>query len=196
MLYLYCVNQTLAVRLKTTTEKNKEMTTRTKIETTESLFRITIKIFILLIVSTTILLSCNQTRNDKNEKSYENKHAKNVLNDTVALSAKPNVLKLSELPNLVEVTITNNTNDTITTGLHYRIEYYEKNEWNEVSPEQLFHDLGWTLIPSGFHTFETKLLPDKINYRIGKYRIVKYYLKSDYQNTKKDFNVYAEFNIE
>ena len=172
------------------------MTKRTKIETTESLFRITIKIFVLLMVSTTILLSCNQTRNDKKEKSYENKQTKNILNNTVSLSAKPNVLKLSELPNLVEVTITNNTNDTITTGLHYRIEYYEKNEWNEVSPEQLFQDLGWTLKPSGFHTFETKLLSDKIHYKHGKYRIVKNYLKSDYQNTKKDFNVYAEFNIE
>lgn len=170
--------------------------TRTKIETTESSFKITVKIFILLMLPATILLSCNQTRNDKKEKSHENKQVKNVLNDMVLLSVKPNVLKLSELPNLVEVIITNNTNDTITTGLHYRIEHYEKNEWNEVSPEQPFHDLGWTLIPSGFHPFETKLLPDKINYKTGKYRIVKYYLKSDYQNTKKDFNVYAEFNIE
>ena len=172
------------------------MTTRTKIETTESLFKITVKIFILLMVFTTILLSCNQTRNDKKEKSNENKQSKNVLNDTISLSVKPNVLKLSELPNLVEVTMTNNTNDTITTGLYYRIEYYYKNHWNEVSPDQLFHDLGWTLIPSSFHTFETKLLPDTINYKTGKYRIVKYYLKSDYQKTRKDFNVYAEFNIE
>lgn len=172
------------------------MTTKTKIETTENWFRITIKISILLMVSTIILLSCNQTGNDKKEKSYENKQAKNVLNDTVSLSVKPNLLKFSKLPNLVEVTITNNTNDTITTGLHYSIEHHEKNEWNEVSPEQLFHDLGWTLIPSGFHTFETKLLPDKINYKTGKYRIVKYYLKADYQKTKKYFNISAEFNIE
>ena len=93
------------------------MTTRTKNETKESLFKIIVRIFILLMVFTTILLSCNQTRNDKKEKSNENKQAKNVLNDTISLSVKPNVLKLSELPNLVEVTMTNNTNDTITTGL-------------------------------------------------------------------------------
>ena len=92
--------------------------------------------------------------------------------------------------------MTNNTNDTITTGLYYRIEFYEKKEWKVISPEQFFVDLGWTLIPSGFHTFETKLLKEQINYKAGKYRIVKYYLKSDYQKTKEELNVYAEFNIE
>ncbi len=128
----------------------------------------------------------------------ENKQAENVLNDTaVSLSVEPNVFKLSKVPELVKVTMTNNTNDTIMTGLYYKIESYEKNEWKEVSPpERFFNDLGFRLIPSRFHTFEEGLLPDKIEYKVGKYRIVKDYLKSDYQKTKKKFKVYAEFKIE
>ena len=128
----------------------------------------------------------------------ENKQAENVLNDTaVSLSVEPNVFKLSKVPEIVKVTMTNNTNDTITTGLRYRIETFEKNEWKEVSPpEQFFDDIGLRLIPSAFHTFEERLLTDKIDYKAGKYRIVKSYLKSDYEKTKKDYFVYAEFKIE
>lgn len=148
------------------------------------------------MISTTILLSCNQIKNNKKKKSIENKQTKDIIIETVSLSVEPNVFKLSELPEKVEVTMTNNTNDTITTGLHYQIEHYKNNEWIEVSPDQFFHDLGYKLIPSDFHTFDKKLLTKQIDYNVGKYRIVKYYLKSDYQKAKKDFKVYAEFNIE
>lgn len=91
--------------------------------------------------------------------------------------------------------MTNKTNDTITTGLYYQIEHYKNNGWIEIMPAQFFHDLGYRLKPSDFHTFDKKLLTNQIDYDIGKYRIVKYYLKSDYKNTKKKFNVYTEFTI-
>lgn len=92
--------------------------------------------------------------------------------------------------------MTNNTNDTITTGLHYQIEQYKDNEWIKVSPDQFFYDLGILLRPSDFHTFDKKLLRKQIEYKVGAYRIKKYYLKSDYQKERKSFNVYAAFNIE
>lgn len=152
----------------------------------------TITLMILII----FLLSCNQTKNNKEKKPSENIQTRDIVIETVSLSAKPNVFKLSELPETVEVTMMNNTNDTITTGLHYQIEHYKNNEWIEVSPEQFFHDLGYRLTPSDFHTFDKKFLTKQINYNVGKYRIAKYYLKSDYQKTKKEFKIYAEFNIE
>jgi len=168
------------------------MMIRIKIVDMQNLF----KTLVILIISITTLQSCNQTKNDNTEKSYQNEQAEKVLNKTVSLSVKPDNFKLFELPELVKVTMTNNTNDTITTGLYYRIEFYENNEWKVISPEQFFEDLGWTLKPSDFHIFETKLLTEQIDYKPGKYRIVKYYLKSDYQNTKEELNIYAEFNIE
>lgn len=154
------------------------------------------KNLILLIISTTLLLSCNQTKKEEKQ-SASTEQINNIEDKSVSLSVVPNVFKLSEIPDTVTVTITNNTNDTITTGLHYQIENYENNEWKEVSPKDiLFHDLGWTLKPTDTENFEKKLYKDQINYKAGKYRIVKYYLNSDYQKTKENHNVYGEFDIE
>lgn len=153
------------------------------------------KTLILLIISTTFLLSCNQTRQE--EQSTKKEQVNSVMGKSVSLSAKPNVFKLSELPGTVTVTMTNNTNDTITTGLHYQIENYENNEWKEISPKDImFHDLGFQLKPTETESFEKKLYKDLINYKMGTYRIVKYYLNSDYQKSKEDFNVYAEFEVQ
>lgn len=164
------------------------------------------KTLILLLVSTTILWGGTpQTEND-----------------SVSLSVKPNVFELSELPETVEVTLTNNTYSTISAGLRYWIEKYEtcmncraqkdmnnsgklpchkeincSNEnsgWKKVSPEHFFDDIGYNLAPSVFYTYDKDLFTEEIEYKIGKYRIVKYYLKSDGQKTQ-DFNVYAEFEI-
>lgn len=155
------------------------------------------KNIILLIVSTTILLSCNQTKKEEKQ-SIKNEPVKNnVLGKSVSLFVEQNLFKLHELPEAVTVTITNNSDDTITTGLHYQIEYNENNDWQEISPKDMvFHDLGWQLKPTDTEKFEKKLFKDQINYKVGTYRIVKYYLKSDYQKTKENNNVYAEFRIE
>lgn len=152
--------------------------------------------FILLIISTAFLLGCNQTIKGREEKPTENKQTNDVVDTSVSLSIEPNIFKLSELPEMLKVTITNNTNDTITTGLHYRIENYKNNEWEQVSPDQVFVDLGIILKPSDSHTFDKKLLSKQIDYKVGKYRIVKHYLKSDYQKTREKFNVYAEFEVD
>ena len=111
----------------------------------------------LLMILTTTLQSCNQTKNDNSEKPNKYEQTKNIINEIVSLSVKPNILKLSELPNFIEVTMTNNSNDTITTGLYYRIEYYNNNQWNEVSSEQVFEDLGWKIKPSSSHTFKNEI---------------------------------------
>lgn len=156
----------------------------------------TLKAFVFSITAISVLWSCHQIRNTEKEKPHKNIRAEKVLRESVSLSVKPNVFTLAKLPDQVEVTLLNHTMDTITTGLHYSIEHYEKNEWKEVSPELIFHDLGWTILPADSHTFEKKLLPDKINYKVGKYRVVKHYLKNDYLKTRKEFKVYGAFNIE
>ncbi|WP_286778697.1 MULTISPECIES: immunoglobulin-like domain-containing protein [Sphingobacterium] len=151
--------------------------------------------FILLTISAILLLACNQTKREENR--TVRKEQINVIEDkSVALSVEPDIFMLSDIPDTIMVKITNNTNDTISTGLHYRIECYENDKWKEVSPKDiLFHDLGWRLKPTESENFEKKLFKDKINYKTGKYRIVKYYLKSDYQKTKKTYNIYGYFEI-
>jgi len=156
------------------------------------------KYFLLLITSAGFLLSCNQTKsnNDKTPAKNNSVQMADTINKTVKLSAEPKTLKLSALPDSIKVIMTNNTADTITTGLHYYIEKREANQWQEISPKDIaFIDLGWQLRPTETKNFEKKLFKDQINYKTGKYRIVKYYLKSDYQQTKQKFTVDAEFTI-
>ena len=136
------------------------------------------KRLLLLLVSATCLWSGVPTKNE-----------------LVSLSVKPNVFKLSELPETVEVTMTNNTDETIAAGLYYWIERYKNSGWKKVSPEQPFDDITYKFSPSVFYTYDKSLFTDKIDYKVGKYRIAKYYLKSDDQETKEGFNVYAEFEI-
>lgn len=154
------------------------------------------RIDLLLTISIVLLFGCNNPKKDKTEKSTEIVETKEVLNEVVSLSLVPNVFKLSQLPDMVEVKMTNNTNDTVTTGLHYKIERNENNIWKEVSPKGIvFHDLGWQLTPGHTENFEKQLYKTQIDYKVGKYRIAKYYLKADYQETKQNYTIYAEFNI-
>ncbi|MCC2598517.1 immunoglobulin-like domain-containing protein [Sphingobacterium sp. FBM7-1] len=154
------------------------------------------KQLILLIISTTLLLSCNQPKKNNEEQSTTKEQVNDMVDKTVSLSIEPEIFKLSEIPDAIKVTITNNTNDTITTGVHYQIENYQNNVWKEVSPKDIvFEDLGWRLKPTNSEIFDKKLYKDQINYKTGKYRIVKYYLNSDYQTTRETHNVYGEFEI-
>lgn len=154
------------------------------------------KQLILLIISTTLLLSCNQPKKNNEEQSTTKEQVNDMVDKTVSLSIEPEIFNLSEIPDAIKVTITNNTNDTITTGVHYQIENYQNNVWKEVSPKDIvFEDLGWRLKPTNSEIFDKKLYKDQINYKTGKYRIVKYYLNSDYQTTRETHNVYGEFEI-
>lgn len=136
------------------------------------------KKFILLIISATFLSSSTSKQEE-----------------IVSLLVTPNVLDLSELPETVEVTMINNTQETVSAGLHYWIEHYENSKWVRVSPEQVFEDIGYNFSPSVFYTYEKNLFREEIDYKVGKYRIAKYYLKSDYQETKEKFRVYTEFCV-
>lgn len=144
------------------------------------------------------MLSCNQRKTDKSVHPTENFSGQNsdTTDHTVKLSLESAALRLSELPEAIKVTLTNNTTDTIIIGEHFRIEKFEANKWLDFSPKDIvFHDIGFDLKPNCTKTFNKKLFKNKINYKPGKYRIVKYYLKSDYQQTKEDFDVHAEFEI-
>lgn len=118
-----------------------------------------------------------------------------IQEETVTLSVTLNVFNLSELPETVEVTMINNTQETISAGLHYWIECYKNEEWVKVSPEQAFEDIAYNFSPSVFYTYEKNLFIDDIDYKVGKYRIAKFYLKPGDQETNEEFPVYAEFNI-
>lgn len=153
---------------------------------------------IILVIFAIVLLSCNQTKTDKSVNPTNNisEQKSDSNNQTVILSLEFAELKLSELPDAIKVTMTNNTNDTITTGEHFRVEKFEHNEWIDFTPKDIaFRDIGYDLNPNGAKTFNENLFKNQIDYKLGKYRIAKSYLKSDYQETKEDFNIYAEFEI-
>ncbi len=157
------------------------------------------KKILVLTIPAIFLLSCNQTKsNAEATHSIDNSAAAaDTVSKTVKLSVQPETFKLSALPDSIMVIMTNNTADTITTGLHYHIEKLQADEWKEVSPKDIaFIDIGWRLKPYDTERFGKKLYKDKIHYKSGKYRIAKYYLKSDYHHTKKTFNVYAEFTVD
>lgn len=154
------------------------------------------KKLILLIISTTLLLSCKQPEKIKEEQVIKKQQVNNVIDKPISLLLEPSVFKISELPDTVTVTMFNNTKDTIVTGMHYYIERMEANQWKKAPLEGIaFNDIGLVLKPNNTKNFEKRLYKDQINYTAGKYRIVKYYIKSDYLKTKDKFYLYAEFNI-
>lgn len=153
---------------------------------------------IILIIWAIVLFSCNQTKMDKTENATDiiTEEKSDTNEQTVKLSLESAELQLSELPDAIKVAMTNNTNDTITIGDHFRIEKFENNEWIDFTPKDIaFNDIGYDLRPNDTKTFNKNLFKNQVDYKLGKYRIVKYYLKSDYQETKEDFNIYAEFEI-
>ncbi|MFD2593854.1 immunoglobulin-like domain-containing protein [Sphingobacterium griseoflavum] len=153
------------------------------------------KKLIIAIISITLVSSCNQSK--IKDQSGNEQEVKDTVEKTVSLSMKPNVFRLSHMPDTVTVVMSNNTDDTIMTGLHYKIENLAHNEWKEISPKDImFNDLGWQLKPTDSGNFEKNLFKDQINYEAGRYRIVKYYVKSDYQQSKQNFTVAAEFQVE
>lgn len=148
----------------------------------------------ILAILTIFLGSCNKT--DKNKGLEDNEQLTDTITKAVTLSVKPDNLKLAAIPEVLTVTMTNTTNDTITTGQNYHIEHFQNDKWEKISPDQVFNDIGYMITFGKSKVFDVRLLKDQISYNKGKYRVVKYYLKSDYQKTKENFNVYSEFNIE
>ena len=145
-----------------------------------------------------VIFSCNQNKTKRSENPTEiiSQQKANITNETVKLSLLSAELKLSELPNALKVTMTNNTYDTITTGEHFRIEKFENNEWIDFTPKDIvFNDIGYELKPYDKKTFHENLFKNQIDYTPGKYRITKYYLKSGDQQTNENFNIYAEFEV-
>ncbi|MDR6300820.1 immunoglobulin-like domain-containing protein [Mesonia maritima] len=156
------------------------------------------KKYIILTISAIVLLSCNQIKTNQSENPTEviSEQKSDTIKQTPKLSLVSAELKLSEIPNIINVTMTNNTNDTITTGEHFRIEKFENNEWIDFTPKDVaFNDIGYELKPYGEKTFNKNLFKNKIDYKLGKYRIAKNYLKSDYQQTNESFDIYVEFEI-
>lgn len=156
------------------------------------------KKLIILTASAIFLLGCNQTKNNAEAHAADNSvQAADTISKRVKLSVRPEILKLAALPDSITAMMTNSTADTITTGLHYLIEKLEASEWKEVSPGDIaFNDIGWRLEPNTTESFGKNLYKEQVHYKAGRYRIVKYYLKSDYKHTRKRFYAYAEFNIE
>lgn len=149
-----------------------------------------------IILILVFLFSCNQMNTDKTENPTGKEQKSDTTNRTVKLSLEFTDLKSSELLDVIKVTMTNHTNDTITTGEHFRIENFEQNEWVDFTPKDIaFHDIGYILKPDSQKVFSKRLFKNQIIYNPGKYRIVKYYLKPDYQETKDVFYIYAEFEV-
>ena len=77
---------------------------------------------ILLVVSSTLLFSCNQI-NKQEEQTTKMEQVNDKEDKSISLSVDPKVFILSQIPDTIKVIM---TNDTITTGLRYQIENYER----------------------------------------------------------------------
>lgn len=154
--------------------------------------------YLFLPLAALFMFSCNTTSNHKEvmHTSDSTISVVDTLSTVVKLAVVPETFRLTSLPDSIQVILTNNTSDTITTGLYYIIETFESNEWKEISPTNIaFNDLGWQLRPKDQQSFQQSLYKKQINYQVGQYRIMKSYIKSDYRKTKDKLHVYAEFAI-
>lgn len=154
---------------------------------------------ILMLVILVFFISCNQSKNNTTDASSETKSsqkAEEVINE-VALSVQPDIFQLATLPDTLNIKMINDTKDTIITGWHYRIELLKDDQWTEFSPKDIpFEDLGIMLRPADSKNFAVRLFKERVNYHSGEYRVAKYFLKTDYQNTRESHDVYAEFRVE
>lgn len=151
------------------------------------------------------MISCNHTNKSETNNIAEPSHKvenniaiKDSLESRVSLVIIPEKLDDSELEESAKVLMTNNTNEKITTGEHYFIEHFNGDEWIKLPffNEIAFHDVGYQLSPSESKEFYVNLYSNKYTYETGQYRVVKYYLKRDYQQTKTENYIYAPFTIE
>lgn len=118
-----------------------------------------------------------------------------VMPNALSLTLQPAYYALSTLPETIEITMHNTTRDTVTTGLHYTIEQFTNNNWETVSPDLIFNDIGYELLPNSSKSFSIPLLKEEIIYSAGSYRISKNSLKNDYHKTRKRYPVLANFTI-
>ena len=116
----------------------------------------------------------------------------------VLLKSTPDHFEVSGLSAGASVTMINGTNEIITTGEYYHIEYFNGKDWLKVPffDEIVFNDIGYELPEGVSRNFAIKFYPEKYDYKAGEYRVVKYYLKEDFRETKLRMYVYAPFVIE
>ncbi|HLS94970.1 MAG TPA: immunoglobulin-like domain-containing protein [Sphingobacterium sp.] len=154
---------------------------------------------LLLFVLAAILWSCGQggNNNDRRSSGHRNGSKADTVRQGVTFSVQPDVFKRSTLPDSVQVKISNNTTDTLITGVSYHIEMLENGKWTVVSPDDMvFISIGVLIPPSSDQFFTKGMLKDQIPYRTGEYRIVKPYVKGNFQKTREEHFLYAPFTIE
>lgn len=153
---------------------------------------------ILLFIAGILLTSCDQNKPSNESESAKKQKIINQskLQDTVLLSSPTDVFKLSSIPDTLSFKMINHTKDTLMTGLHYDIQKLENNKWIKALPDQAFNDIGIIVLPSESKSFTVRTIKDQVIYKSGTYRVVKYYLKNDFQKTREQFFVYAEFRME
>jgi hypothetical protein len=154
---------------------------------------------ILWILAVVFMQSCSQPDNKAEERTDEKTaQESSTTGSSVTLSIESESFPYAKIPEEVQVRMTNHTTDTIITGMHYRIEVLNDNKWSVISPDDMFFiEIAYELKPAEERSFDTPLLTDRILYKAGKYRIVKYYIPSGYQNERiESHDLYAEFSIE
>lgn len=156
---------------------------------------------ILYISFLLCMANCGQTNESEKESAVDtlaNIKNNTPLEDKVSMTISSENFQYSDLGKTAEIMIANNTNEKILTGDHYYIEHFKDGQWQKLSffEEIAFHDIGYQLAPLESKKFNISFYGDKHTYDKGQYRVVKYYLKEDYQHTKRLNDIYAPFTIE
>lgn len=131
-----------------------------------------------------------------NENEIDSKAEDNTGN-RIQMSISPNTFSTSSIGE-AKLIISNSSQDLITFGERYSIEYLNGQDWTETSALNniAFTDMGYRMKPGNSEEYSIHLQPKPFDYKPGKYRINKEITLGRSPKTDKSINLYAEFVVE
>lgn len=109
----------------------------------------------------------------------------------ISMTVEPE--KYPTVPQLVKLTITNNTDGIAQFGADYRVDKWIAGAWDKWDFPETFPVIMilYSLPPQGSDSYQINLFSDRIKYTPGLYRVVK-----NIHVNEKSSEFYAEFTIE
>ena len=156
------------------------------------------KVLIVLILLSLFGAGCRPISNSGNTKK-DNKRsvADSTVQSNLPKETEMKITMTSEKSTYpastekVGITITNNTSVEYYTGGDYSIEFFNGSAWKKIPVDFFYHDVKITLFPHDAREFSVYLYPEKYNYALGKYRVLKTIWSAD-----EKYDITCEFHID
>ena len=119
---------------------------------------------LLSMISFLLLAGCGSNPNNSQDK----------LQAKVAMIVSPSTVKLSQVGQ-VKLTVKNNGQDSLKLTDRLSIDFYDGLSWKNLPVFEgiLFNDVAYIIPPGATKELLINLNPKPINYKLGKYRIIK-----------------------